>query len=258
MITSVKIKTAVRDGRTYLGEMFYSPPVKLADITEDRRSGTLHLMQMSSSPGILDGDEYDMVIDLAANSSLKWSTQAYQHVFQMENKAVQNLNVTLGENARFFYVPQPVVPHAAADFRCRNRIGLSDGNVLVWSEILASGRKLNDENFLYKSYHSMTEIFVGKKLFLKENQFLEPALRPLGGIGQLEGFSHQCSLICIGDFDRTIKLKVLSTLDLEEKILYGITDTAVNGFIVRILGNGGEQLYRCAQNISSIIQKNIK
>jgi urease accessory protein len=48
---------------------FVHKPFKLADITEDRSEKTLRLMMMTSSPGILDGDEYNIQIEVEEDCS---------------------------------------------------------------------------------------------------------------------------------------------------------------------------------------------
>ena len=60
MKARLHIQTAVRNGITCLKQSFYTPPFKVANITEDKQAGPLHLMLMCSSPGILDGDDYQL------------------------------------------------------------------------------------------------------------------------------------------------------------------------------------------------------
>jgi urease accessory protein len=52
------IETGLQEGRTILRNSYCTQPFKLANITEDKQQKELHLMLMSSSPGVLDGDVY--------------------------------------------------------------------------------------------------------------------------------------------------------------------------------------------------------
>ena len=42
-------------------------------------------------------------------------------------------------------------------------------------------------------------------------------------------------------------------LSAEINIEYGVTVAPVNGLIIRLLGNGAEQLYNCLQRVNEII-----
>ena len=62
---ALHIETALRNGKTILKKAFCTQSFKLADVTEDRRRTALRLMMRSSSPGILDGDDYEIRIEVA-------------------------------------------------------------------------------------------------------------------------------------------------------------------------------------------------
>ena len=69
MKANVHIETALREKRTFLKRSFCTQPFKIANVTEDRQQKALKLMLMSSSPGILDGDEYRFQIEVQDNGS---------------------------------------------------------------------------------------------------------------------------------------------------------------------------------------------
>ncbi|MEO5891271.1 MAG: urease accessory protein UreD [Ferruginibacter sp.] len=255
MIASLHIQTAASENRTWLKSAFSTPPFKVADITEDKKANQLHLMLMSSSPGILDGDEYQLKIELAKGSSLQLHTQSYQRLFNMKRSASQSLEVNLAASSSFCFLPHPSVPHANSVFKSTNKIYLAENCSLVFGEILTCGRKLNGEVFLFSKYHNITQVFLQKKLIIKENLLIEPANFDPGSIGQLEGFTHQASLIYLHPSAGTKPLNELVTeyLSSQADIIFGITDAPVNGLIVRILGQKAEQLHGCLEKIAAIL-----
>src|SRR5689334_19524149 len=111
MIAKLHIRTASRNGATYLDQSYCTPPFKVANITEDRSARPLNLMLMNSSPGILDGDDYTMEIEVEKDCSLHLHTQSYQRLFNMKSGARQSLKVTLADSAELVYLPHPAVPH---------------------------------------------------------------------------------------------------------------------------------------------------
>ena len=87
MIVELNIKTGFKNNKTYLETGYCTQPFKIANITEDKSKGILQLMLMSSSPGILDGDDYNIKIELAEHSFLELQTQSYQRLFNIKKGA---------------------------------------------------------------------------------------------------------------------------------------------------------------------------
>ena len=257
MIASLHIQAALRADVTYLKKSYFSPPLKVADITENRREKWLHIMQMSSSPGILDGDQLDIKIELAENCHLQLHTQSYQRLFSMKTGASQVMEVDLAKGASFTYLPHPVVPQENSVFKTKNKIRLEEGSCLIWGEIITCGRKLNGEIFRFSKYHAITEVYRLNKLIIKENICLDPSSMDLHATGFLEGFTHQASLIFI---DEKIEINTLINeasifLETQKEIISGVTAAPESGILVRILGNKSEQLMDCLKEITEIFTR---
>ena len=253
---TVQIAVGCRDGKSFLQKSLCLSPYKIADVTEDRRRNELRLLLMSSSPGMLDGDETNLEIDIAANSSLRLETQSFQRIFQMKKGASQKMNIIMEEGSSFSYLPHPVVPHTDSIFTSRSKIYLSAGCKLSWGEVISCGRKLNNEVFQFTSYHNITEIFLNNTLVVKENLLLRPSERRLDGIGQLEGFTHQATFLYL---DEKVKVDLLieklrGSLSTEKEISFGVSMLPVNGIIVRILGHKAEQLFSILKQIAQQIE----
>jgi urease accessory protein len=255
MNAQLHIQVAERNGGSYLKKSYFTTPFKVANITEDKKSNLLHLMLMSSSPGILDEDAYDIKIEVEENCSLQLYTQAYQRLFTMKKSAAQQMNVHIADNASFCFLPHPSVPHDQSSFVSRNNFYLGSNSKAVFGEVLTCGRKLNGELFLFTKYHSITQVFINDKLVIKENLLMQPSLVNVNAIGQLEGYTHQASMIWLQE-DADVKLiqtQLIEMLSAELNIEYGVTAAPVNGLIIRLLGNGAEQLYSCLQRINEIL-----
>ena len=255
MIASVHIQVADRKGIAFLKNAYCSTPFKVANITENKTGAVLHLMLMSSSPGILDGDQYTIAIEVEKNCSLQLHTQAYQRLFLMKAGASQKMTVHMADGATFCFLPHPCVPHEQSVFTSINSFYLGKNCRFVYGEILTCGRKLNGEIFLLTKYHSSNAIYIQNKLVVKENLLLQPALINVKAIGQLEGYTHQASMIYLqkGINIKTLQQEIIKLLSAETNITAGVSITPVNGIIIRILGTGAEQLYNCLQKINLIL-----
>ncbi len=263
MKAKLHIQTTFNNGQTKLGNCYFSPPFKVMNITEDKTTKQLQLMLMSSSPGILDEDEYEMKIDVAANAALHLHTQSYQRLFNMQKGAKQLMEVHLQKGSSFTFLPHPSVPHKKSIFTTRNKIYLHDECSLVWGEILTCGRKLstgllseNGEVFSFSKYHSITEVFLNSKLIIKENLLMQPLLVNPNLMGQMEGFTHQASLILLNNEMNVAEAGdvINDFLMLQNEIIFGVSATGVNGLIIRILGYKAAQLHDCLKNIAALLQ----
>jgi urease accessory protein len=256
MESDVVVRVAVRDGISYLASSYFTPPFKIANITEDK-TGPLFLMLMCSSPGVLDGDRQTIRVTVDENGQLQLMTQSYQRLFQMKGGASQTMEVRLGAGASFCWLPHPCVPHAESIFSGRNKIFLSKGCELIWGEVLTCGRKLRGEVFALSSYHMRTEVFVEEKLALVENVVLRPSVLPVGAMGQMEGFTHQASLLCVrvGGTAGAMRWRVEGYLAGIEGILYGVSDGPVNSLVIRMLGNKAELLYDSLKKLAELCRR---
>jgi urease accessory protein len=246
--------TGCKNGRTFLKSVYNTPPFKLADISGNTPTRKLQLMLMSASPGVLEGDNYKIKIELAEGTEVDLATQSYQRLFQMKKGAAQSMEVYMDSHSSFTYLPYPVVPHKLSSFSTHNKVFLSARCTLIWGEVLTCGRQLNGETFSFTRYQNKTEIFIHGRLVVKENLFLQPAAINLNSIGQLEGYTHQASFIFINEDApaRELYTGISELLSNEKEITFGVSSLPVNGLSVRLLGYRGEQLYNCLQRLAHL------
>ncbi|MBX2962630.1 MAG: urease accessory protein UreD [Cyclobacteriaceae bacterium] len=236
---------AHQNGRTYLKQAYCTPPFRVVDITEDKRSPLAYLMTMSSSPGILDYDRHDIRILAESHTRTIVQNQSYHRVFQNSNGATLSLELQLQENSTLSYIQHPVVPHQKSAFKAINKIQLAEGTELLFGEIITCGRKLSGEVFKFNHFQSLTEIFFKERLSLKDNILIQPEKIDLAGIGQLEGFTHQGTLYYINLRSNDCQIayeRATEILTAEEDIEFGMSKPLNQALVVRMLANGGEQV----------------
>jgi urease accessory protein len=260
MISKLHIAVGCRQGVSYLEQSFFTPPFKIANITEQKRSPDLKLMLMSSSPGVLDGDDYSLLVDIAENAQLELNTQSYQRLFDMKVGATQRQQINMGRNSAFTFLPHPSVPHQNSSFTNKSKIFMSDNCTLIWGEVLTCGRKLNGEVFLFSKYHSVTEVFLENKIVVRENLLLLPSLADPMTMGQMEGYTHQASLLYIGPqaLENGFLDAVHEYISRQDDIMSGVSVLPANGIVVRLLGTGAETLHRHLKAIASSAIENQK
>lgn len=257
MNARLHIQVARNDHSSFIKNVFSSQPFKLADITENKHASKLRLMLMSSSPGVLDGDTYDMHIELAEGSCVQLETQSYQRLFNMKCGATQHWRICMNESSSFIFIPHPCVPHEGSKFKAVNQLYLEKNCFLAWGETITCGRKLNGEIFHFSSYHSTTEIYLSGRMLCKENLLMMPGTKELSALGQLENFTHQASLTIVlptGDLNKIVGI-IHDFLEGQGEVECGISSLNGNAFIVRILGNKAEQLYHLLKSITELVEQ---
>jgi urease accessory protein len=256
MICKLTIVAGFKKERSYLKDTFFTRPFRVANVGQYQNDDDLYLMVMSSSPGLLDKDQYDITIKVESSARLQLQSQAYQRLYNMQEGATQKIEIVLEPGCAFSYVPHPVVPHTNSKFKSHTIVHLQEDCELLLSEIITCGRKHSGEIFQFTYFQSLTRIYDRQKLVLKDNILLQPQLVPPGTIGQWEGYTHQGTLMYVHTGEKPAQAyldKVQQLVEEEKGVSFGLSETAANGFVLRILGNGGEQLFNCFKRVQEAL-----
>lgn len=257
MINKLNIICGYKDGRSYLKDTtYFTRPFLVMNISENKTDPSLYLMVMNSSPGILDEDEHDIEMVLETNCRVLLQSQSYQRLYQMKKGAYQQQRIVLQSGSTFSYVQHPTVPHNGSIFKAHTTIEIADDCSLTFGEIITCGRKHSGEVFMFTRFHSLIEIFYNGKLLLKDNVLFQPQLLALNTIGQLEMYTHQASLFYVQTTPRNMEEltdKLDGLLQTEVGLDYGISTPSPCCIVIRILGNGAEQLLNCLQKVQQFL-----
>lgn len=256
MISELEIKVAMREHRPFLRHSYFTRPFKVADIS-GRDAAALHLTIMTASPGILDGDDYRIRVELEEGATLQLYTQSYQRIFNMQQGARQDSHVTMADGCSLVYLPHPSVPHMESVFEGSSHITLGKNCRLLWGEIITCGRKLNGEIFRCRKFQNIISIYKEGRLLFRDVTLLQPETVPATVIGQWEEYTHQASLLW---YDEQLDMAdtVYDLLSAEAGIAAGVSKTASGALLVRVLGQGGEQLYELFKKIARLAGKERK
>jgi urease accessory protein len=124
---------------------------------------------------------------------------------------------------------------------------------LMIGEIITCGRKNLGEVFKYNHFQNKTEVFFNENLLLKDNILLQPQITPLNSVGGcLEEFTHQGTLIYINTKNISVTDsidEIFEMLSSETDLEVGVSALQKDGFVIRVLGFGGEQIFDCFQKV---------
>lgn len=257
MRSDLRLMVGYNNGRSFVKDLFVDKPLRVVSVGQYASDAALHLMMMSVSPGILDGDNYHIDVHVSKGAKVELETQSYQRLFKMDGHATQDMNVTMDPDTSFVFIPHPVVPHLRSSFINKTKVKLHSSSIFIISEIITCGRKLSGELFQYEKFQNLLEVFnENGVLLLKDNVLLEPDKMPMSAIGLLEGYTHQGSFVfmCPGEVNaEELVEQIYARCNEREDLTIGISLLGTPGFLLRALGNSGEILFDLFNEIKEMV-----
>ena len=154
---------------------------------EEALSNMAYMYIISPSGGILQGDRYRMDITLRKHAFAHITTQGATRIYRMEgNYATQVVNIDVGEDCYFEYIPDQVIPYRDSRFYQEANLGVHDNATLLYSEIITPGRVASGEHFDYDiCYMKATAKDHSGGLKFTDVAMLEPKKRDMKVFGVL-------------------------------------------------------------------------
>ncbi len=247
MDARINLTVGCKEGRSYLRSLYVTPPFRVVSVGQLHHDGGAYLMQMSTSPGVLSGDDYQINITVEESARLQMKSQSYLRIFDMDGHAEQLINIRVEDGGYFSQVSHPIVPHRNSSFKSQTHVNLCKNSSFLQSEIITCGRKYHGEEFLFREFSNSVEVRVEDVLRLKDRVWLNPQSSPLRSCGLLEGYTHQGTLVfqtTLDNFDIGVCVEhIYEQLSAHKTIDFGISKSYYCGFVLRVLGESGEQLY---------------
>jgi len=255
----LKLDVKVKNGKTIVSDSYFTQSLKILKPFYNEDYTKMKLCILNVSAGILEGDQYDMEINLAKASNIYIYSQSYTKIFKMRGgKATQKLRVNMEEGSHFSYMPMPTIPFVDSNFIGTIDIRLKKHCSLVLREIISCGRYKNDEIFKFLSFSSKTKVFLEDKLIFMDNTLLRPKEQKLIGLGFYEKYYHQANMIIFDENLRAnLKEDLIKLLNGYENIEFGISESFVSGMIIRILGRSSEELRKITDNIEAVSKEQV-
>lgn len=192
---------AVRtEAGTVLGPTLACAPFRVMKPFASAGDGFLGLVAMSSSAGLMAGDEQQVRVRVGERAALAMSAQAFEKVHRMADGgcATRATTLAVGRQGRLSFVQQPVIPFAGSRFHATCAIDLTDASASVaYAEVVSCGRAARGERFAFEMFENRVRIEVAGHPIYRDTMVFDPHEADLEGIGGFEGFSHLASLVVV-------------------------------------------------------------
>ncbi len=256
MQSCARFSTKYSHQKTVYDDVYFTPPYKLiAPLYEEEEA---HIILLSSSAGLLQGDVIDMDFHFGAQSQALVGSQSYEKVFDTQGGRVEkNIRMSAEALSRVRYIPHPTIPFKNSHYVSKTYIDLANTATFFYSDIFTAGRVHMGESFLMKKFQATVYVYVEKTLAFADNTLINPARWNYATLGLWHGFSHNGLLYAY--FPSKEKEDVFITLARQkaaEKIPYFEmgASRAQKGVCVRVLGDSGDKIYAYFKEISQVVQ----
>lgn len=173
-----------RFGHSFVSHQYTAYPLRLSptfrlDAADPDRA---YIYIMSTSPGLLGGDEWNISLQLAANTSLYLTDQASTNIHPISiagSKATINYEIEIGEGATLEFVPEPLILFKESALEQTTRIKVHPTGELFLSEIIVPGRLARGEFYDFHYYFSRLQVTSTEgELWLTDAMRLSGKLNP--------------------------------------------------------------------------------
>ena len=197
----LKLAFAQQNDRTVMAESFFRVPLQVMKPRYDV-SGCACVYLLSPTGGVVQGDDYQIQVTLAANTHATLTTQAATKVYAMPHQgATQSMWGRVGQDAIFEYLPDSTILFRDANFSQDISLFLERGATVALQEIVMPGRLVRGEVLAFTRYQSRIEVSDSEGLLLYDSCRVEPECQPyLTEPGVLEGYPCWGSWYLVGDF----------------------------------------------------------
>lgn len=138
------------DSKTYVKSLSSKAPflIQKAMYPDSKYPHFAHIYIMSSSGGILQGDEQKINVVMGKNSTARITTQSATKIYKMEHGyASQYIDIHSQEGSYLEFVPHQIIPFKSSRFYQEVNLEVEKDAILIYSEIISAGRIASGEKF---------------------------------------------------------------------------------------------------------------
>jgi urease accessory protein len=250
------------NGKTSVKDQYSRVPLytQRALYLEEALSNMAYMYIISPSGGMLQGDRYRMDITLRNHALAHITTQGATRLYRMEgNYATQIINIDVGEDCYFEYIPDQVIPYRDSRFYQEANLRVHDNATLLYSEIITPGRVASGEHFDYDICY-MKAIAKDHSGGLKftDVAMLEPKKRDMKVFGVLSNHDVVGNMYIITKNKKLqeINSSINAALKAVPKVYGGATILPGNsGVGIRMLGNTASDLRYVIYEVVRIVRR---
>lgn len=197
-----------------MGDKYHTAPVKIAKSFPVQNQ--LAVIVMDVSPGMLEGDRYEMNWFACERTHVMITNQSFMKVHPCGADGSASLRQTfrLDQGAVVEHMPEPVMLYKDASFASHTTVELASGSIWMQADVLCPGRGLRGEKFQYREYDNRLTVYAEDELIFHQRQRIQPELQQLSSPGSWEEMTHWAYFFAFSDeVDASLAAKLQAVID---------------------------------------------
>lgn len=249
----LRLRVGVRAGKSIATEQYHRGAMKIIRPHYLDDSGQVYYTLVLPGGGYLGGDDYHMNIAACPEASLLLSGQAATKVYRTPGDyAQQDMNIILGENAVFEYIPDQLIMYRGASYRQHMQVNMHPSASFLTAEIITPGWSPEGSDFSYDECTVRTAVSFNGEIKVVDVFCVRPKDETTAGDQLLlrEENTHIATLTAIDQrIDENMVKHIRDIMNTyvdtaPEPVICGVSSTPnVNGLSIRALGTRTEDLY---------------
>ena len=226
----------------------FFPPVTLDD-------GCAYTLLVNPSGGLVGGDRLSVRATLGPQARVLFSTPSANRIYRsLHEPSSQIVEITVQRGGSLEWIPDKTILFQGSRFRQKLHVILEEGaTVLLW-DAMASGRIARGERWAFANLENEIRMTTATGVSVLERSRIIPG-SDIEGIGMMESWDYVASLYLVGDAiegERGTRLEetIGDLLDgCRDRILGGVSETAVRGLVVKLLTRSAPDLNTALQSL---------
>lgn len=247
-----------KNSKTYVKSLMSKAPflIQKAMYPDSDYPKFAHIYMMSSSGGILQGDEQKIDIIMGRNSKGRITNQSATKIYKMEDGyASQYINIHSQEGSYLEFVPHQIIPFKSSRFYQEVNLEVDKNAILIYSEIISAGRVASGEKYDFDLCFLRTSACRNNQILFTDVMSLNHKDKPyLEAV--FEGKSAFSTVYMLGISISTEK--IMEEINLATKntsILASCSSLPHDcGIIMRILADSASEIITLTESIINVIR----
>jgi urease accessory protein len=246
------------DSKTYIKSLLSKAPflIQKAMYPDTKYPNFAHIYMMSSSGGILQGDEQKIDVIMGKNSSARITTQSATKIYKMDGGyASQSIHIHNQEGSYLEFIPHQIIPFKSSKFYQEVNLEVEKNAILIYSEIISAGRIASGEKFDFDLCFLRTSAHRNGKMMFTDVMSLNHEDK-----SNLESvFGGKTIFSTVYIIGNCIQIEsIVDTINLTTKnnsLLASCSSLPYDsGIIVRILGDSVSEIIHLTESITNILR----
>lgn len=244
--------------KTQLLTSTHAAPLKIAKVFPVA-DGSLDVCVMDCSPGLLNGDSYELDWCVEENARVKTTTQSFTKVHPASGAGCrQNMHIQVASGAILEYAPQPTMLFRDAEFHTECDAYISPGGTLLLSDILCAGRVGRGEAFAFRNYFNRLRVRTNDELIFCNQMRFQPQQQNLRAIGAWGDNTHYGTFSVFSSSVNLLLLEAMRQVMNDHSNIYaGASLTHKNGVVVSALATSAWPLQELFSHLSTCAKRHV-